>query len=146
MKNDPIEEILKEIGEFLQLAETNAGKPITKPIPPNVEQQLEFLENAVYQFKEKISQEAAAQGLTPTELQASAFRMPEGLTKKQQEVWEKAAKLRWDLEGMRYVLMEVFEKSKEPYIVQKSPRGKKRAVTTRRSKFKKMGGDKWQKM
>jgi hypothetical protein len=146
MKNDPIEQILREIGEFLQMAESHAGIPITKPIPPEVEQQLNFLENAVLQFKEKLSKEAASSGINPSELQAGAFRMPEGLTKKQQETWEKAAKLRWDLEGMRYILNDVMAKSKEPYIVQKSPKGKKRAVIQRRSKFKKMGGDKWKKM
>ena len=146
MPQESLDDILKEISDFIEVAVANAGKPIKNPITPEIEASLDKLENALHAFQEKMAKEVISSGMNPKDLQASAFTMPEGLTKKQQETWEKAAKLRWDLEGMRYVLNDVIKKSMEPHVLQKSPTGKKRAVTKRRSQFKKMGGDKWKKM
>lgn len=148
MKKDPIDDILREMSEFLQLAQENASKPIKK-IPPDVVERLDFLENAVLQFKEKVESDAKKIGINVDAQNRNPFKIPQNLTEKQKETWLKAVKLRWDAEGIRFVLQKLADKIKAGDTVkvfQKSPKGKKRAVVKRRSKFRKMGGDKWKRM
>lgn len=148
MKKDPLDDILREMSDFLQAAQENACKPIKK-VPPEVMNRLNFLENAVLKFKEKVEQDAVRSGMNIAQMKMNPFKMPAHLTDKQKETWLKAVKLRWDAEGMKYVLQQLVDKMRSAATVkvfQKSPKGKKRAVVKRRSKFRKMGGDKWKRM
>lgn len=144
---NPLDGVLNEIQNFLQKAQEVAGKPINPDnITPEVEQRLSKLENAMATYLDKLRSEAVENNIDLKKMEEGTMKMPEGLTKKQQTFWVKAAKLRWDAEGMRFALNRANNSMKESHVIEKTPGGKKRAVIKRKSKFKKMGGDTWKKM
>lgn len=146
MKHDPLDDFLREISEFLEKAQEQAPKQFKESLPAGFEDQLNQLENAVLKFHEKVVTEAHKLGLTDKDIEASSFIMPAGLTPKQQETWRKATQLRWDAEGMKYVLKQIQKRMKEPALTPKTVKQKQKAIIKRRQRFRKMGGDTWQKL
>ncbi len=146
-KDDPLDNVIRDVQNLLQKVQENAGKPIDpKNITPEVEQRLTNLENAMNAYVEKLKSEATEHNLDQKALNEGVLKMPSGLTKRQQEIWVRAARTRWDAEGLRYALKRAQASVAQPHVMEKSSTGKKRAIIKRRSKFKRMGGDSWKKM
>lgn len=146
-KEEPLDNVIRGVQILLQQLQENAGKPIDpKNITPEVEERLTKLENAMNAYVEKLKSEAIDQDLDQRKLNEGILKMPPGLTERQQEIWVRAARTRWDAEGLRYALKKAQAAVEQPHIMEQSSTGKKRAIIKRRSKFKKMGGETWKKM
>lgn len=144
---DPIDPILSGIGEILEFMQKNANKPM-KEIPKAVEKRLEQLESMVRQFKEATEKGLSQVGEDKAKAKDRVMNKLDQYPLEQKKQIEKSLKLGEDLIILKVGHDKAVKKlrKKDASFQDKEPPTKKNQIQ-RKSKFKKMGGDKsWNKI
>lgn len=144
---DPLEPILGELAELIEFMQKNASKPMQE-IPKSVERRLEELEGAVRQFKEATEKGLAEAGESRSKAVDRVMHKLDQYPVEQKKLINQSLKLGEDLIVLKVAHEKALKKIKksESKILDKTPPTKKTQVK-RKSKFKKMGGDKsWNKI
>jgi hypothetical protein len=143
MPQEPFRRLIEQIANLLDKAEKNASKPLEGEVDPDSVARLNRAAKAVAALKARAA--IVFQGNENAEKKMEEWmKNPEGRSWAK-KTFEDLLGLGLQALGMKKGLSKACEKkgiSKE----QQKGEGKQKAIQRRKSKFKKMGGDKWKRM
>lgn len=141
---DPKDAFLNKIAAMLDLISKHQGKPFSeKEITPELEKDLEDLQEIMEFYKRVTARAMAKCGIDPDELQKRLAEPKTNFPPDQQKFFEKAAKLKYELAKIDYV----YSMYRQAYEMRKKKLEKKgeekKFGQKRKKKFKRLsGGDK----
>lgn len=146
MPEDSFDPILDQLGELLKTIEKNAGKPLTGPVDPQIEKQMEILEKAVQDFQDAADSEMLKEGLKTDEVYERLERTPEIYSENEKRIIRRCRDLGVNGFVLRIGLMRAV---KQTQYSGKREVGKntQKSIQKRRNKFKGVdGGSKWKRL
>ncbi|PJD95761.1 MAG: hypothetical protein CK425_07580 [Parachlamydia sp.] len=138
MKEDPIEKMVDQLYQLLDLIEEAKKKELVDEFPPDIEARLNQLELGVEIFKKINAQALTEAGISDDELK-NLVRSPS----KGGSTLERAKKLRkivQEMEGNYNVEYQIAKRSEKTFG---KKQGVKNVARARKKKFKRLGGDDW---
>lgn len=146
MPEESFDPILDKLGELLKTIEKNADKPLSGPVDPAIEKQLESLQNAVQKFQENADKLIAEEGRKTEGIYDKLEQTPQIYSETEKKILRRFRDLGVNAIVLRIGLMRADNQSK---YAGKREVGKntKKTIQKRRSKFKGVDGDsKWKRL
>lgn len=140
MPEESFDPILDQLGELLKMIEKNAGKPLSGPVDPAIEKQLEFLQDAVQDFQERTDKLIAEEGKNTDEIYEKLDRTPQVYSETEKRILRRFRDLGVNACILRIGLLRA---QKQSQLSGKREVGKntKKSIQKRRNKFKGVDGD-----
>lgn len=146
-EQDPLDPLIDALSNIMSFMRENAGTPLKK-LPPDMEKRLEQLEKNVKRFKEATDRGLEKEGFDLRATKKKVMDEREHFPSKQKRKIEQTLELGKELIILKTGHDKALQKLNAPdSSVQKAPNPSKDKIIKRKSKFKKMGGDKnWNKI
>ena len=146
MPEEPFDPILDKLAEMLKMIENNAGKPLSEPVDPAIEKQLEVLQDAVQKFQDNADKLIAEEGLKTEGIYEKLEKTPQIYSETEKKILRRFRDLGVHAIVLRIGLMRADNQSK---YAAKRELGKntQKTIQKRRNKFKGVdGGSKWKRL
>jgi len=146
-EQDPLDPILNALSNIMSFMRENAANP-QKKLPPEMEKRLEMLEQNVKRFKEATEKGLEKEGFDLRATKKKVMDEREHYPAKQKRRIEQTLNMGKELIILKTGHDKALQKINVPDTsVQKAPKPTKEKIVKRKSKFKKVGGDKnWNKI
>ncbi len=146
-EQDPLDPIIDALANIMSFMRDNAANA-QKKLPPDMEKRLEILEKNVKRFKEATDKGLEKEGFDLRATKKKVMDDREHFPARQKRKIEQTLELGKELIILKTGHDKALQKINAPdTTVQKAPKPTKDKITKRKSKFKKVGGDKnWNKI
>jgi hypothetical protein len=146
MKNDPLDPIIDEIGQLLDMAKKLSSQPMEGTLEKDIENKLNFLEKSIDQFTDAASKQIEKEGHTVQSLREKVRDDFESYSSEDKKLLNKTFELGREVRSMMMGLEMARAQMNmgKQKIIGKNP--EKKEAQKRKGKFKKMGGEGWKKL
>ena len=146
MPEESFDPILDKLGELLKSIEKNADKPLSGPVDPALQKELERLTEAVQNFQEVTDRAIEAEGRNLEEIYEKLNHSPQLYSETEKKILRRFRDL-----GVNAIVLRVGLKNAERQSQFSKQReigtNTKKSIQKRRNKFKGVdGGSKWQRL
>ena len=146
-EQDPLDPIIDALANIMSFMRDNAAN-VQKKLPPDMEKRLQMLEQNVKRFKEATDKGLEKEGFDLRATKKKVMDHREHFPAKQKRKIEQTLEMGKELIILKTGHDKALQKINAPDTsVQKAAKPTKDKITKRKSKFKKVGGDKnWNKI
>lgn len=146
-EQDPLDPILDALSNIMAFMRENAGS-VQKKLSPDMEKRLQMLEQNVKRFKEATNKGLEKEGFNLIETKKKVMEEREHFPARQKRRIEQTLEMGKELIALKSGHDKALQKINAPHnTVQKAAKPTKEKIIKRKSKFKKVGGDKnWNKI
>lgn len=139
-EKNPYEQLFQQISEVLKLIQDNEGKKFDGPLPPDIHQRLDEIENYILILKEFSDKAFAKSGVSESEVKKMIAEAPTEASRPQvKRLFQMAERLKNDIQKKEIDYSIATGRKKKG--LSETDSGKK--AQQRKKKFKKLGGDHW---
>lgn len=141
-EQDPLDPVLSTLANIMAFLRDNASSPQSE-LPPDIEKRLQNLELAVKSFKEATDRGLEQEGFNLIATRKKVMRERDHFPARQKKRIEQTLEMGKELIALKIGHDKALKKIQAPDTsVQKAPKPTKQKIVKRKSKFKKVGGDK----
>lgn len=145
-EENPLDQMMREMKKLLKQIEDNADKILDQSLSFENEKKMAAWEKSVDALVDEINTTVKNTGIPPQLIQEVREEIPEALTSDERETLKRMKKLKEDIESLRSGFKEKLAAlmPEEP-VNEETPKSLPESTRkgSRKSKFKRMGGDDW---
>jgi len=139
-ENNPIEDLLHQINDLLQIVADKSDKPLSEEIPRDIDSKLTRLEKQMEVFRKATKAEMAQLGISDEEME-NLIQRNVRLSSVQTEILNRTEKLKAEVEEKKKFLESLPQPEAQAPLDDFSM-SEKKASSSRKSLFKRIGGNK----
>lgn len=151
-KNHPFEDLFHQINDLLQVVADKADKPLSGPLPADIDDKLSKLERQVEEFRQASKAYISQLGISDEDMQAYLEKVAYSASKSNKRIFERTDRLKLEIEQKKAFLETKGKGDKAPEarppeeslsISEQKNLGAK-SPNARKNLFKRIGGNtKW---